>query len=323
MGSRRARVRLQLRELGTGDPGVHEPSAGECALRESSSGAGAARFRWVVGRSVPRCPFQDEAAWRVVLGNRRIERRGILLSWDDPVRAGDVIVHVHPDTVEPAVSTDIRVIFEDEHLLAVDKPAPLPVHPSGRFNKNTLVPLLSAVRPDLTLRPGHRLDMETTGCLVMAKSRRAGNALREQFERREVEKVYLARVLPAPTEEHFLCELSIGRETCAAGTRRVRRQGLDARTEFQLEKRFSDGSALLRVRPRTGRTHQIRLHLKSLGYPVVGERRYESGSVSDVPLCLHAASLRLRHPTSDATLVLETAPPTWAMGAARPLDSSD
>ena len=260
---------------------------------------------------VAECPFLDAAAWQQSLLGGRVERRRVPLQWDVPVRAGDVLVHVCPDTVEPSINADVRVIFEDDHVLAVDKPAPLPVHPSGRFNKNTLTSLLGAVRPDLALRLVHRLDMETTGCLVLAKSRAAGNTLREQFEGREVEKVYLARVHPAPRQKRFSCEQSIGRETCAAGTRRLHPRGLEAQTEFEVEERFADGSALLRVRPSSGRTHQIRLHLQSLGCPVLGERYYGPGAALDGPLCLHAESLRMRHPVSCGPLVVRAQRPGW------------
>ena len=258
-----------------------------------------------------RCPFLGEDGWRRVIESGRVIRRNLPLSPCDRVTAGDVIVHVCPDTVEPDVDVNILVIFEDDHVLVIDKPAPLPVHPSGRYNKNTLTSLLELARPDVSLRLVHRLDTETTGCILLAKSRAAGNALREQFENRRVEKEYIARVHPGPEADYFECDLGVSREPHEAGTRRVDGEGLDALTCFDIQKRFADGGALLRVRPRSGRTHQIRLHLKSVGSPVVGDGLYREGS-QDEALCLHAHRLSFRHPVSGESLLIEAELPSWA-----------
>ena len=234
------------------------------------------------------------------------------------VRAGECLVHLIPDTVEPEVDAAIRVIFEDPMLFIVDKPAPLPVHPSGRFNKNTALLILKLAFPELCLRPAHRLDANTTGLLIFAKTQAAAHAMARQFEKRSVEKIYLVRVQGHPPDDTFCCDLPIHKLPNEAGVRAVNDQGLEAMTRFQVLSRFPDGTSLLKARPTSGRTNQIRLHLQETGHPICGDSVYSDsrdltqGFCHQQKLFLHAWMMSFVHPLSEQTIHLSTKRPDWA-----------
>lgn len=228
---------------------------------------------------------------------------------------------LQPAQIEPPVHADLRVLYEDEALLVLNKPAPLPMHPGGRFARNTLMHFLhQAYRPQKP-HPAHRLDANTTGLVLCSRTRHFAGLLQPQFERGEVEKVYLARVHGHPVEEIFVCDLPISSSPIEAGSRAVdQEEGLPAQTDFRVIERRSDGTALLEVRPRTGRTNQIRLHLRELGFPICGDPVYgsEDSAIAfntlmpgDPPLCLHAWKLSFRHPISQQNMIFTAPPPSW------------
>lgn len=236
------------------------------------------------------------------------------------VRAGERFVQLVPANVEPDVNADIRVLHEDQAILVVEKPAPLPMHPGGRYNRNTLQYILDEVYHPQKLRACHRLDANTSGLVVVARSRHFAGQVQPQFSRGEVEKLYLTRVQGHPTEDSFVCEAPISREAGALGGREVDEEGGDeARTEFRVLSRDADGSALLEARPITGRTNQIRIHLWQLGFPILGDPTYlPGGAVGDTqtlavgaaPMCLHAARVSFVHPLSKERVTFESKP-TW------------
>lgn len=228
---------------------------------------------------------------------------------DQQLHAGNIIRLVIPDTVEPPISAALGVLYEDAHLLVLDKPAPLPVHAGGRFFKNTLQWIAQQAWPDVTLKPAHRLDAQTTGVLVCGKTTAAARALVAAFAAREVEKQYLARVQGVPDPPEQVVEAPIHARPQRAGTRKVDASGQAASTELRLTQVLPDGTSLLAVTPRTGRTHQIRIHLQLIGLPIVGDPAYghtprlEAGFAhTSAPLCLHAHQLRLRHPATQEWL---------------------
>lgn len=237
-------------------------------------------------------------------------------------RAGDRFYRKTPADVEPEVNADIRILHEDEAILVLNKPAPLPIHPSGRFNRNTLQAILQTVYHPQKPRPAHRLDANTTGLVVFTRTRHFAKFVQPQFERGEVEKTYLARVTGHPAQDTFLCDAAIGEEPVNAGARQVDAEnGLPARTEFRVISRDSDGTALLEARPLTGRTNQIRLHLWHLGFPICGDPVYLPGhalgnrqtlSPEEPPLCLHAWKLTFRHPLTKKATPFEAQAPSWS-----------
>jgi len=206
--------------------------------------------------------------------------------------------------------------------LVINKPAPLPIHPSGRFNRNTLQAILQTVYHPQKPRPAHRLDANTTGLVVFTRTRHFAKFVQPQFERGDVEKTYLARVMGHPPQDTFFCDAPIGEEPVNAGARQVDTEnGLPARTEFRVIRRDPDGTALLEARPLTGRTNQIRLHLWHLGFPICGDPVYLPGHalgnrqtlpLGEPPLCLHAWKLTFRHPLTKKATTFEAPTPDWS-----------
>jgi RluA family pseudouridine synthase len=244
-----------------------------------------------------------------------------ILDAGDTALAGDRLLHRQPQTIEPAVNGDVSVLYEDEALLVLNKPAPLPMHAGGRFTRNTLQYILNAVYRPQKPKPAHRLDANTTGLVIVARSRHFAGRLQGQFADGRVEKTYLVRVRGHPQSDAFRCDAPIGKAPCAAGTREVDEPGGDAAsTRFTVIKRLPDGASLLEAHPLTGRTNQIRIHCASLGFPVVGDMAYGLGDAGprltsdpgETPLCLHAWKIRFAHPVSGDEVAFTAPPPDWA-----------
>ncbi|MCW0219760.1 MAG: sulfurtransferase [Prosthecobacter sp.] len=238
------------------------------------------------------------------------------------VRAGERYLRLLPGMVEPDVNADIRLLHEDEAVVVLEKPAPLPMHAGGRFNRNTLDYILHEVYLPQKPRPCHRLDANTTGLVVVARTRHFAGLVQPQFSRGEVEKVYLARVQGHPEKDAFFSDAPISDVPGALGSRDVDEDnGREARTEFRVIRRDADGTALVEARPITGRTNQIRIHLWQLGFPIVGDPVYLPGAavgdtqtldVEAAPLCLHAWKVSFIHPMSKERVRFETKLPSWA-----------
>ncbi len=268
-------------------------------------------------------PHIGREVWLQTAQNGRLtDKDGKPVSTDHIVRAGEHYLHHTPALREPDVNPDIRVLFEDEAILVLNKPAPLPVHVGGRFNRNTLQYILDLVWHPLRPRTVHRLDASTTGVMLLCKTRHFASLVQPQFERGEVEKVYLARVRGHPTQDEFICAAPVSAEAGKLGGRSVEADGLEAKTEFRVLQRDADGTALVEARPITGRTNQIRIHLWHLGHPIVGDAAYLPGgeigdtqtlSVDDPPLCLHAWKISFTHPLTKERAGFEAEKPGWAV----------
>jgi 23S rRNA pseudouridine1911/1915/1917 synthase len=262
-------------------------------------------------------------AARPEVGSRGLAERLILAGAvvvDGEARAksfrleGGEDVHVElPDDPGALVpeEMDLRVAWEDEHLVVVDKPAGVVVHPGTGHESGTLVHgllALDAAGGDEE-RPGivHRLDRDTSGLLVVARSEEAHSRLQEQIRRREVERRYLALVRGTPRSRTGRIEAPIGRDR----TERTRHSldtptPRDAVTFFEVVELLSEHT-LLDVRLETGRTHQIRVHLEAIELPVAGDPVY--GVAGDLELerqFLHAARLGFAHPFTGEQLALES-----------------
>lgn len=218
----------------------------------------------------------------------------------------------HPEAIP------LAVVFENRHAAVIDKPAGLVVHPAPGHAGGTLVNALLARFPELRdeeqpLRPGivHRLDRETSGLLVVGKSARARRFLQRQFRRRAVTKEYLALVQGRPDSASGIIEGPLGRDPRNRQKRAVVASGRPAESHYTIVEEF-DGFTLLNVRPVTGRTHQIRVHLAAIGVPVIGDRLY---GPRRPPLAigrhfLHAWRLTIQLPGMDEAQTFEVALPT-------------
>lgn len=244
------------------------------------------------------------AAGRVSVGGQAVQKRHI-------IAAGDRLVYEPETEVEaPAIveSPDptVAIVFEDESIIVVDKPAGMVVHPAPGHPQGTLVQLLS----DRTAggegwRAGlvHRLDRDTSGLLVLAKTDAAHAELKQQLQSRAMERVYSALVEGRPPSRSGTIDAPIGRD------RRVRTRhstdtatAREARTHFEVVEMLGRFT-LLAVTLETGRTHQIRVHLEAIGHPVVGDPVYGRGGLLGLDRqFLHAARLSFAHPRSGEPL---------------------
>jgi 23S rRNA pseudouridine1911/1915/1917 synthase len=226
-------------------------------------------------------------------------------------------------TIEPPAAVDPgaagegvphEVVFEDDHLIVVDKPAGVVVHPSAGHATGTLAQALAgrAAGGDDPWRPGivHRLDRDTSGLLVVAKSDAVHRALQQEIQRREMRREYLALVEGRPDARTGTIDAPIGRDredrtVHSTSTDRPR----EARTNFEIEREYPR-TTLLRVRLETGRTHQIRVHLAAIGHPVCGDSQYGGGPCGRrlglTRQFLHAAKLAFRHPVSGQYVACES-----------------
>jgi RluA family pseudouridine synthase len=260
---------------------------------------------------------------------RLLDENHTPLAAEQRVRGRQRLYFLEQAQAEPPVNADIRVLFEDNAILVIDKPAPLPMHACGRFNRNTLQFILHAAYEPERPRPAHRLDANTTGLVVCSRTRHFARLLQPQFENGAVEKRYLVRTLGHPPQDSFVVDACIAEIAGPLGTREpIEFAGLSARTEFRVLVRHDDGTALLEARPRTGRTNQIRVHLWQLGLPVCGDPAYlpdgEIGNAmtlrpDDPSMCLHAWKLKFRHPLTGEDISFEAQIPSWAKEAPMPV----
>jgi 23S rRNA pseudouridine1911/1915/1917 synthase len=224
-----------------------------------------------------------------------------------------------PEPAQPQPEAlPLRVVHEDSRLLVLDKPSGIAVHPGAGRSGGTLVNALLHHVKDLSgvggvLRPGivHRLDRGTSGLIVVAKDDDAHRLLAQQFAARSVEKEYLALVLGVPARREGEIDVPIGRHPVERRRMAVRTGGRPARSSYVVEEAF-DGAALLRVRIHTGRTHQVRVHLASIGHPVAGDATYGGSRRAAGALALlerpalHAARLAFDHPSDGQRIRLES-----------------
>lgn len=230
-----------------------------------------------------------------------------------------------PIAAEPE-AMDLVVLHEDEHLIVIDKPAGIVVHPAPGHARGTLVNGLLAHCKDLSgiggeLRPGivHRLDKDTTGVLVVTKSDAAHQVLAEAFQSKSLLREYLAVVAPAPKEDRGTIRTLYGRSPADRKkfSSKVTR-GKTAVTHWEIAERFASGAALVKLRLETGRTHQIRVHMTDHGWPLLGDQTYGkppkdpflAGLAEDLGRqALHAARLEITHPVTGALLKFATDAP--------------
>jgi 23S rRNA pseudouridine1911/1915/1917 synthase len=262
--------------------------------------------------------FSPEA--RVLRGNDRVKSEQLVLLW-------------RPPWDEKAPDVEVPVIYEDAHLVAVNKPPGIPVHPTARYHASTVVKLLEAARSGEHLRLSHRIDRETSGALLLARTLEADRLVKIQFEERHtVDKFYVAITWGWPPEDHFRVELPLEIDPTSKLKVKMRvarpGEGLASRTGCEVIGRRSNPItgrryAMVRCHLETGRQHQIRLHLSSLGFPLVGEKLYggdeglftrgadgvlteEDHAALELPRhALHAATLSLDHPITGERLRIE------------------
>ncbi len=274
-----------------------------------------------IGR-LSRTRIQDIIATQVTLSDGRRPRSSA------SVHAGQIIHLDRPAPIEPEVPRHFDVIYEDADVLAIEKPAGLPMHPTAKFYRNTLTALLRERYPDEPLQIAHRIDRETSGVLLIARTPSAASWLKRAFARRAVDKSYLALVKGQPPDEGVIDQPIKLLDTPSHVMMGPASDGLKAVTRFRVVQRFA-AHALCAAHPETGRQHQIRVHLAAIGHAIVGDKLYGAGErffmrscdeesgdgLSDELLALfdglprhalHAHRLTFPHPRTRAPMTIES-----------------
>jgi len=276
--------------------------------------------------------YHSRAIWCEEVREGRVFVDGRVGRADLILAAGAVVLYrkVHP---EPPIDRNIRVVHEDDAVLIVDKPAHLPMHPDGPFVRHTLIHLLRSEHARPEAKIVHRLDRETSGLVVVARTTRARQSLERQFAASAVQKSYLA-VVRGVVPGDFRCDAPIGHSTHSCITLRRSAEASAANpkssgTAFEVVERGPERT-LLRCAPSTGRTHQIRVHLEHCGFPLLGDKLYgrpdadyldfvrrmkAGGDPRDTEpgepprQLLHAGALAFEHPTTGEMTAFESPMP--------------
>lgn len=219
-----------------------------------------------------------------------------------------------------AQNIPIEIIYEDSDIIVVNKPKGMVVHPANGNPDGTLVNAIMAICKDSLsgiggeIRPGivHRIDKDTSGLLIVAKNDNAHVKMSEQIKNHEVKKKYIALVRGVFKENEATIDMPIGRSTSDRKKMAVNKNGKNAITHIKVLKRF-DKYTLLQVNIETGRTHQIRVHLSHIGYPIVGDYTYSNGKneFDVIGQCLHAQKLEFKHPITQKDMCLEAELPQY------------
>lgn len=253
-------------------------------------------------------------------------RDGLPILKKTRVRAGECLSIILPELDAPEIepcAMAIPILFEDDHLVAINKPSGLVVHPGNGITGPTLVHgMLHHTRGQLAraggkARPGvvHRLDRDTSGVMVFAKTDDAYFRLTRMFAKRDLQKNYLAIVLGSPSLDRGTIQKPIGRHPVNRVKMAIREDGRSAHTDWHVQQRWATRWALLKCRIHTGRTHQIRVHLADLGHPIAGDTTYGYRQPNPCPIApdrflLHSSQLAFAHPLSGDAMQLEAPLPT-------------
>lgn len=252
-----------------------------------------------------------------ILVNNKQEKASYKTKLEDRIQVEDII----PKEIElKAQDIPVEIIYEDTDIIVVNKPKGMVVHPANGNPDGTLVNAIMNICKDSLsgiggeIRPGivHRIDKDTSGLLIVAKNDKAHIKLSEQIKNREVTKKYVALVRGVIKENQATIDMPIGRSDKDRKKMAVKKDGKKAVTHFEVTQRYK-GYTYLDIKIDTGRTHQIRVHLAEIGYPIVGDGVYSNGKnpFGVEGQMLHAKSLEFKHPITGENLKLEAPLPEY------------
>lgn len=252
-----------------------------------------------------------------ILVNKKVEKASYKTKVNDKIQVEDIIAK---DIELKAQDIPIDIVYEDADIIVVNKPKGMVVHPANGNPDGTLVNAIMNICKDSLsgiggeIRPGivHRIDKDTSGLLIVAKNDKAHINLSEQIKNREIIKKYVALVRGVIKENEATIDMPIGRSDKDRKKMAVKKDGKKAVTHFKVIKRYN-GYTYLDIKIDTGRTHQIRVHLAEIGYPIVGDSVYSNGKnpFRVEGQMLHAKSLEFKHPITGKTLKLEAPLPEY------------
>lgn len=223
-----------------------------------------------------RFTYLNRQSWQNEISGGNIKVNNLDTVDTSILNPGDLITYTPKNFYEPEVNTKYKIIYHSDDLMIIDKPGNLPVHPAGRYKENTLLSLIRAQFPNLDFYPSHRLDRETSGVQIFALNSDKASKVQALFEKQMVTKEYIVYV-HGRIDSEFLCEGYLDGDKDSP-VRKKRKFSLHGDGEFCstlfIPKENSQNITKLRAIPKTGRLHQIRATLKSLGYPVIGDKLY-------------------------------------------------
>lgn len=254
-----------------------------------------------------RFPYQTREAWIAQILNGDITLNGKKAQPGSILCEGDRIITHAEIRREPPADRRLKIIYQDRHIRVFSKPAPIPVHPSGRYFRNSMTEVLKEMFPDEIPRPVQRLDVTTTGLIVFARSRQSASFLTKEFQEHRVQKEYLALVKGKPDKRRLTLTAPIG---VLAGAKRGVGEGImnPQVATTQVEWLASTKThSILKVIPLSGRTNQIRVHLSSQGLPILNDEVYGEREGKTYEYGLHAWKLSFQ--CFDRYLEFKASPP--------------
>ncbi|MCI9016990.1 MAG: RluA family pseudouridine synthase [Clostridia bacterium] len=261
--------------------------------------------------------------------NDKIEKSSYKVSLNDKIIIKEI--QLEEAKIEPQ-EIPLDIIYEDKDIIVINKPKGLVVHPANGNPDNTLVNAIMSICKDSLsgiggeIRPGivHRLDKDTSGIIIVAKNDKAHINLSEQIKNRQIKKTYIALVRGTIKEKSATIDMPIARSTKDRKKMAVDKKGKNAITHFKIEKRY-DKYTLLEIDIETGRTHQIRVHMSEIGYPIVGDTVYSNGKneFGITGQCLHAKKLKFKHPITQEEMLLQAPLPQYFQDILKQLEKRE
>lgn len=253
---------------------------------------------------------------KMLIKDKKVQLNSKIAYYDNSVKNGDRIAVDMSETGKDSTVAEnipINIVYEDEYFLAVNKPAGMLVHPTQNHLSGTLANgikfYFASKNLDIPVRLANRIDMDTSGLVVVAKSGEAHSALAAQFEKESCEKIYLALAEGVFAADYGVIDEPIGIDEANPIRRAVRPDGQSSITKFQVLEQYKE-AALVQLKLITGRTHQIRVHLSSIGHTLLGDKLYGGKMQHISRQALHAYEMRFIHPFQEQVITLRAELPT-------------